>query len=215
MITLEFSTTAMCRPGLLRRTYKSFCSKMKGVDFENSTLYLNVDPLPSVEQADDTIAVAKKFFGNVVSNVPKEPNFTAAVKWCWSNVTGPYVFHLEDDWLLRQKVDVELMCKRLTNLYKDKHKVVQVYLRAYPGISREKICLSPSLLDGDLVRRAVQIFNTSLNPEIQLRGTVVQGISLNHTKAILIKDIGRAWLNKTNFGHPPRKARFTSWITKR
>ncbi len=216
MIALEFSTTAMCRPDILRRTYKSFCSKLQDVDFQRSTLYLNVDPLPSRAKAEDTVAVATDFFGTVICNTPSRANFTAAVKWCWSNVTGPYVFNLEDDWVLKNPVSIKTLCDKLNKPYKEsKDNVVQVYLRAYSGSNKLKICLSPSLLSGDLVRRAVKIFDTNLNPEIQLRGKVVQGVSVFHAKPIAVKDIGRSWLKNSKFKHPPKKANFTSWVNKK
>ncbi len=211
MIKAEFSTTAMSRSKIVNRTYASFCKKLTGVDWENSTLYLNVDPLPADVDPMTVVEVANKYFGNVVHRIPKKANFTAAVQWCWSQVQGPHVFHLEDDWVLRRRIPYEEIIKAMEHGYKKK-KLVQVFLRAYRGISREKVCLSPSLLEGDFVRAASQVFDISLNPEIQLRGKIVTGLSTNFSKDIIIHDIGRRWMKNSGYQRPNRKARFNKWI---
>ena len=95
MISLEFCTTATFRPEIIDRTYKSFTDNLLGIDFKISTLYLNVDPIP-VGNTKEVIDVAKKYFGNVVYNIPEEPNFTKAIKWCWSQVKNEYFFNLEE-----------------------------------------------------------------------------------------------------------------------
>ena len=211
MIKAEFSTTAMSRPKIVNRAYGSFCKRITEVDWENSTLYLNVDPLPADVDPMTVVEVANKYFGNVVYRIPKKANFTAAVQWCWSQVQGPHVFHLEDDWVLRRKVSFEDLVKAMEHGYKGA-KLVQVFLRAYRGIDRKKVCLSPSLLDGDFVRAVSKIFDTSLNPEIQLRGKIISGLSTNFSKDISIHDIGRSWMKNSGYQRPSRKARFNKWI---
>lgn len=213
MISLEFSTTAMVRPKILSRTYSSFCKRLRGVDFSQCTLYLNVDPLPAEDDPMAVVEMAKRYFGNVVHRIPENPNFTAAVQWCWSQVTGPYVFHLEDDWILRRDIIMKEMIKQVTGKYKER-RVIQVFLRAYPHLDRRKVCLSPSLLSGDFVRKASEIFDISLNPEIQLRGDIVTGFSINHSKDICVHDIGRVWMRKSGYKRPDKKARFNRWIKK-
>lgn len=211
MIKMEFSTTAMSRPKIANRTYSSFHKRLTEVDWENSTLYLNVDPLPVGVDPMVVVEVANKYFGKVVHRIPEHPNFTAAVQWCWSQVSGPYVFHLEDDWIMKQQVSLEDMVKQMQSGYHN-NKIIQVFLRAYKGINRKKVCLSPSLLDGDFVRSASKIFDTSLNPEIQLRGKIITGVSMNHGKAITVYDIGRRWMKNSGYQRPDTKARFTKWI---
>lgn len=214
MIKMEFSTTAMSRPKLLNRTYGSFCKRLTGVDWGNSTLYLNVDPLPAKTDPMEVVQIANKYFGSVIYRVPETANFTKAVQWCWSQVKGPHVFHLEDDWALLRKIPMVDIIEKMKHGYKKK-KLVQVFLRAYKGISRNKVCLSPGLLDGDFVRSASEIFDTSLNPEIQLRGKIVSGLSTNFSKDITVVDIGRKWMKRSGYQHPSKKARFNKWIEKK
>lgn len=213
MINAEFSTTAMSRSKVINRTYTSFCKHITEVDFSQSTLYLNVDPLPADADPMAVVEVANRYFGTVVHRIPKKANFTSAVQWCWSQVKGLYVFHLEDDWILRRSISLQKMVEQMDHGYKGQ-KVIQVFLRAYRGISREKVCLSPSLLDGNFVRAASKVFDISLNPEIQLRGKIVNGLSTNYSKDITVHDIGRKWMNRSGYQHPKVKARFNKWIEK-
>ena len=43
---LEFTTTACNRPEILEKTYKSFTTNLKDINFNKSTLYINIDPSP-------------------------------------------------------------------------------------------------------------------------------------------------------------------------
>jgi len=216
---LEFTTTAMARPSILQATYESFSSHLKGVDFSESTLYLNIDPLPPDVDPNACVEVAKQFFGTVIPNMPSSANFTAAVQWLWKSVQGEFFIHLEDDWSLSCDVNISAMLKRL-----EPEDVLQVpfraYYRAYKGKERSyqgKVCLSPSLLQGDFARKMSKIFNLSQNPEIQLRGdNLGGGRAVPYPKReIIIKDIGRKWLSESAYEKPKVKHKFTSWIGKK
>ena len=213
MLEAEFSTTAMNRPELVNTTYESFCSKLTDVDFDNAILYLNVDPVPTDTDPMDVVDVAKKHFGNVVYRIPEEANFPAAVQWCWSKVKGKHVFHLEDDWILTREILFKDMIKCMNQGYKGE-KLVQVFLRRTHSVHHNKICLSPSLLDGDFVRARSKMFNILMNPEAQLRGV---GVSTNFTPDITVQDIGREWLRASRYRRPKGKGAkraFVKWLDR-
>lgn len=210
---LEFSTTAMRRPDILEATYKSFTNQLQGVDWGNSTLYLNVDPLPEDGDPQKCIEIAEKYFGKVVFRLPEKPHFTAAVKWCWSQVEGPFLFHLEDDWVLKIPIHIQDMVNRMNKF----SKAVQVALKAHHAAYGPKICLSPSLLKGDFVRRMSELFTLKCNPEIQLRGSNLCGgctCVFPPKSKIILKDLGRRWLAQSDYKRPPRKGKFVQWIKK-
>lgn len=211
MVKAEFSTTAMNRPNLLETTYESFCNKIKDVDYKNSTLYLNVDPVPEGDPMR-VVKVAKKYFGNVIYRIPEEANFTAAVKWCWSQVKGDHVFHLEDDWILRRNISFLGVIDCINKEYEGK-RVIQAYLRRTNSEHYKKVCLSPSLLDGNFVRERAKGFDINLNPEVQLRGSL-GGVSVNFTLDVVLCDIGRAWIRASEYARPKKKRNFTKWIKK-
>jgi len=213
---LEFTTTAMARPSILQRTYKSFSIHLRGVNFAKSTLYINVDPLPPDVDRHECVEVAKRFFGTVVPNMPSSAHFTKAVQWLWKSVKGQYFIHLEDDWSLLRDVDIQTMLKLL-----EQDGVIQAIFRAYyrarHGKERSyqgKICLSPSLLEGNFARRMSGIFDLTMNPEIQLRGANIEGCRgiPYPKKEIILKDIGRKWIVQSPYKKPKLKYQFTSWV---
>lgn len=206
MVNLEFTTTAMRRPDILDKTYASFVSKLTGINYSKSTLYINIEPFPDEVPIKDVIKVAQKYFGTVVPNFPKECNFTIAVKWCWSQVKGDYAFHLEDDWILMNKVKIAQLIRRC------KDPVVQVALRAY-SYTYNKIVLSPSLITGDFVRRVSEKLDITSNPEVQLRGDNVEGcFNLAFPNRIILKDTGRAWIKKSDYAKCSNtKYEFVAW----
>lgn len=166
-ISLEFTTTSCNRPEILERTYHSYFSKLEDVNFKASTVYINIDPTPTAENLEKVEAVAKKYFGRVVVNRPCSPNFAKAVIWCFSQVTGPYFFHLEDDWVLLRPVKVMKVIALLGSsnlqcvLNKQKSKI----------FSREagQPCLIPSLFSTRIVKKYLQLMKDDLNPEYQMK----------------------------------------------
>lgn len=206
-MSLCFTTTAMARPELIERTYGSFKENMSGIDWGSTTLFVNIEPLPDANAVNSVIEVCKQFFGRVVTRTPKEANFTKALSWCWNQVNTDYVLHLEDDWVLTSKIEFKDLLKLFVN---DKTK--QVVLRAYP-YEYDKMCLSPSVIRGSWVKRFEFDFN--LNPEVQLRKSWVRPeyINVPHNN-IVVKDIGRKWIESSDYKKPGHKASFTSWEKK-
>lgn len=215
---LDFTTTAMARPEIVEKTYQSFTSKLAGVDYRRSTLFINIDPLPSEGNRDAVVKVARKYFGKVVANQPRKPNFTAAINWLWSNATADYIFHLEDDWILTETVQIG----KLMKYFGREPELMTVALRAYK-YHYDKIVLSPSLMKRDFYSRVGGKLDESINPEIQLRGRNF-GLVMPETgqrtkkviaypKRVICRDIGRKWIKGTGYTKPP-KAHFTSWDRK-
>ena len=214
---LDFTTTAVSRPEIVNRTYKTFSRKLKGVEFDKCTLYINIDPLPVKADRNEVVEVAKKYFGKVVPNMPSTPNFTAAYNWIWNNATSDYIFNLEDDWELNQDVNINDMMK----FFSDSPSLYQVVLRAYK-YKYESCPLSPSILHKRFYKSIAGKLDESLNPEIQLRGSAfglempnktfsVKGKLSIYSKSVIVKDIGTEWRNATKFKKPKKKGRFVSW----
>lgn len=206
-MSISFCTTAMARPKVLDRTLNSFTSRLKGLDFNEITYYINIEPLPDPSMREAVIEVAQKYFPTVVANLPEEANFTKAVYWCWNSVETDFLFHLEDDWELTCDVDMGKMLDRFSD--KD---VQQVVFRAYK-YAYDKMCLSPSIIRTDFAQRFN--FNFNKNPEVQLRTDFVESknVCVPHKK-IVVEDIGRKWIKKTDFKKPDHKSSFTSWEKK-
>lgn len=205
-MNVSFTTTATCRPEILRETYRSFSENLKDLDFSNVTLYINIDPVPDGSLAQDTLEVAQAHFGRVVHRFSEKGNFTAAVNWLWSTASTDYIFHLEDDWTLDRPVSMDELMSHFEN-----PKVMQVALRAYP-YEYKKLCLSPSIWSKTLYKRfAGKLVETS-NPEVQLRTDFVNSdmIRCVGSKPVIF-DIGRKWLDEQGLKRGKIKNLFTTW----
>lgn len=215
MSNIVFTTTATNRPKILDRTYDSFHRHISDIDLRECKLIINIDPLPSSEKIEDVIRVAKKYFGEVVYNIPEKANFTSAINYLWSKADADYIFHIEDDWLLIEKIELLKITKQLS----ENENLLQCILRAY-DYKYDKMVLSPSIIKKCLYNKIGGILNPNLNPEIQLRDIGITKYEINKTRLSvcgehpIVEDIGRKWIEKSGFKRPDKKAHFNSWIKK-
>ena len=147
---------------ILKMEEMYFSKKLKNVDFTKSTLYINIDPTPSKDNISEVINVARKYFGNVIYNIPNEPNFAQAILWCFQQVKGEYFFHLEDDWILLREVNIHSMVHvlQLPNvsqciLNKKNINPKEIYEPAF----------IPSLFMTKIVKVYLQFMNNESNPK--------------------------------------------------
>ena len=217
MFKVEFCTTATCRPGILRETYRSFKENLTDVDFSNSTLYINIDPVPEHKDPIYTLKAAKEFFGTVVHRMPEKPNFCDAIKWCWSQPSMKYFINLEDDWELYKGAKyfqaVQLM---------DEDTAI-VNFRAYRSIKDNRLCLSPGVVRTNWARRVAKALDSRFNPEQQLRkktdknphggkGFNMKGRQYSSNgKNSIVRDTGRDWMRRMGMAKVGTKHTFKSW----
>jgi hypothetical protein len=210
--TLSFTTTAMPRPELLEQTYSSFTKQLMGFDFKQATLYINIDSFPNNrddEKKAQVAEIARKYFGNVVVNMPEKGNFASAVKWCFSKIETYYNFHLEDDWQLLTPLQVSMF----NQFFLPPH-VQQVALRAWKFASNN-FWLSPSFLRGSFCRTISEKMNTDDNPEVQIRnlkdGYRKEGFIYFpfDNRGVILKDLGRNWMKDQEFNRG--MSNFTNW----
>lgn len=187
MATIDIVTTATIRPEILDKTYKSFVDNLF-LDRSCFRLIINVDPAGDKHRTQqDVLNIAKKYFSDIIYNFPIDPCFTKSVKWLWANTQSTYVFHLEDDWTINQRIDINDMISIL-----DKYpKICSVRLSKghivasrkvidpipCPYIQKEdvgkfllfpRISFNPTLFRGVFVRNASAVMTDYLNPESQL-----------------------------------------------
>jgi hypothetical protein len=215
MLDIDFTTTSCCRSDLLFRTYSSFVSNFAGINFKRSTLFLNLDHYEGFGDIDKSIEVAKSFFGNVVYNVSEQPNFAKAVKWCWSNnLNTDFVFHLEEDWELLKKVNIDDMVDVFD---RNDSNVVSVRLRSKGRLNEgvdNAIILAPSLFKKEFLQihkymnenknpeRSIHNIDDSARKQISKEMKIKKSYSYVFTNAnmkkndksnSLVEDIGREW----------------------
>jgi hypothetical protein len=216
-LILDFTCTACRRPGILRDTLESFQANLLGVDMAQSVLYLNLDPVPAEGDGDKVIKVADEFFGKVIPRLPDAPSFPGAVKWCWTRPQTEHFFHLEDDWLLIGKANVDEM----RYVFDSKPNLACVNCRAYSH-DDDRICLAPGLWKSEAGRVIADRLVLHANPERQLRRTGpgnsnggkhdgYVGVQWpRFRRQVVLRDIGRTWLSTLPYGRDGGRD-FTHW----
>jgi len=187
---LDVVTTALCRPELLELTYRSFFTRLKNLP--EIRIILNVDPLGEADQAE-CIRVAKRYSDSVVFRCPDSPGFMDAVKWCYKQVESPIVLHLEDDWLLRRKVDYKIWLKTLLDSRLDQ---VVLLMKAARFPCDVRYSLRPHLARAERVCEILDSLSvTDGNPEKYLaeHSSVLLSSDFISGGERLVADMGRKW----------------------
>ena len=220
---MEFTAAECLRPEIIRRSLASFVTHLLDVEWDRSTLYVNVDPAGDMSCcADDAVKFCRSVFGCVVMNAPSDANFAKAMKWAWSCPVDPVFFHLQLDWLLTKDVSIEAM-KCL--LYDDTDEAYSaVNLCAYMGVAKSnRLCLSPGLVQTSVALDLSNRWNTVDGPEAQLRSpsfrdggrSLGDGIlSKHYPQEPVLRDIGRQWMDERGLQKKetgPRHGNFVDW----
>lgn len=213
-MVIDFCTTATIRPDILYQTYYSFNQNLINLNLKECNLYLNIDPIPFDEQKrNELIKIANNFFGQVVVHFAKKPSFPLAVKWCWSSTKLSFVFHLEDDWVLKESIDFSELMEKF-----NKTRIQQIVLRAYMNTAQGKMPLSPSIIRGVLCRQIGKLLSGDQNPETQLRSRPIQSLFGGNKITVpnhpVVKDIGRTWFGQSGMKRNKQKEKFIRWISQ-
>jgi hypothetical protein len=239
---IDITMVAVIRPELVRRTLKSIIKNI--VDNpDRFTLILNIDPIGEKTKPKKVAKVAKEYFSNVIYNIAKKPSFPKAVKWVWENSYSPFVFHIEDDWDIARKIDINHMIK-IMNKYQDLSSL-RLYKYRTPKSKkfftfscaweynkdgfyvakdwRKQFGLNPILIRREFIDEALPRMRDNVNPEKQFRDTqeymreIIKkwkyGLYTNPGDGPLAIDTGTQWRNKTNFVKPT-KGTFLTWECK-
>jgi hypothetical protein len=192
------TTTVAGRYELLDKTYSSFVSNLRGIEW--GTLFLNIDRFPNVSDEQhraDVIRcldIAGNYFPNVRANDTHTGCFPRAIKWLWGNAQTDCLLHLEDDWELMLPIELSDMLAMFAP------ETVQVSLRAYYRL-HQNFALVPSLIRRDCYRAIAKGISETMNPEVwircQKRWTNVATYPPLDSRRIVVKDLGRAWLDKS------------------
>lgn len=239
---IDITMTGVIRPDILNRTLESIVKNICQ-DRDGFRLVLNIDPIGESIKPAKVIKTARKYFDDLIFNIPKTPSFAKAVKWVWSNSDAPYVFHIEDDWIINRQIDVDDMINILKKyeklsslrLYKNKmpkRKKVTTFACSWvyneEGFYlakdwRKQFGLNPILIKREFINQALPRMRDTVNPEKQFRYSqeymrkVIKdwqyGMYTNPGDKALVTDIGRKWINNTEFTKP-KTGTFLTWEKK-
>lgn len=219
---IDVAMEAMPRPEIHEVSFPSLKKYAAGIDWDVSTLYLNIDPYPCLSQSeweemdrkrDCTVDLAGSIFRNVVINKSNEASHAMACAWTFSRVETDLVFHFEDDWELISTVDVGGI-ERLFDRHEWLHQVTIRGSRMRMTIYRNAwFSLAPSFIRGDTMRALGPWFIKGQDPEMQLRKRrdFPSGVPrtwemrtfdfkiVRPRSAIAVRDIGREWIANSKF----------------
>ncbi len=192
---LCFTTTSIIRPDILEQTYSSF-----GEGFEENLkdfdLFLNIDPVPREEDPYENVKVAKNHFGKVSYRIANKPNFAVAVEWCWKHAKTDYIFNLEDDWILNEKVSIKELVE-----YMDKNQKL-LHLSLHKLLGDPRPILGPSIIRREFYSYWSNNFTYKKDPERQIRElghfNFENRVEL-YWKGSVVGDNGKVWRGKRRY----------------
>lgn len=242
MTKIDITMVAVLRPKLIKRTLKTIVENI--VDDQNRfRLILNIDPIGEKVKPKVIIKIAKTFFNDVIYQVSRKPSFPRAVKWVWENSDAPFIFHIEDDWDITRKIDVNHMInimvehKELSSLRLFKYRTPKREVFFAFGCKwrynkdgfyiadkwQKQFGLNPILIRKEFIDEALPKMKDDVNPEKQFRDTqkymrpIIEkwkyGLYTKPGEPALAVDTGTIWRNRTKF-IKPRKKSFLTWETK-
>ena len=239
---VDITMVAVIRPELVRRTLKTIVKNIVD-DQSRFRLILNIDPIGEKAKPEKVARIAQEYFDNVIYQIAKKPSFPKAVKWVWQNSDAPYIFHIEDDWDITRKIDINHMIQIM-----QKHKdLSSLRLYKYNTPNRKSFLtfgckwkynedgfyiatdwkkqfgLNPILIKREFIDEALPRMRDDVNPEKQFRDTqkymlpIIKkwkyGLYTNPGDAALAIDTGTKWRRKTKFIKPERGT-FLTWEEK-
>lgn len=185
---LDITMTATRRPEILFRTLHSFYENCFRPVAKDCRVIINIDPVGHSMPSHEMINIISSFFPRYIIGMPLEASFPKAFIWCWKNSTAHWVFNLEDDWELLQKVDLQQMIQTMMIFpqlallrlpyNRSEEKTQKNWSHFYPwnghfyslpeGKKLELgFCGHPSLIRGSFVQRAWPWLDPTCNPEKQ------------------------------------------------
>ena len=214
---IDITMTSVIRPHILKRTLESFCYNMftsENIKKYNCRLIINIDPIGEKYTQEYVANIAKQYFKDIIIFKPDTPSFANAVIRCWKHITNKLCFHLEDDWVLLSKIDLNKMIDTL-----DMNDMVSMRLnkeslneeiKNINFIYYKQLSLNPTLFKSNFLQEIVEYMDPNLNPEKQLRlnapgkrGELLtntkQGIYTGSGYNKIVQDIGRDWMKNTKF----------------
>lgn len=224
MIPIDVVSTECLRPEICARSWASLQKNLKGVDWANSTLYLNIDPSPwpghypeeSVQAVEDA---AGRFFSQIVVRKPQRPCYPAAVRWGWLVPTRQHFLHWQADWVFLETAHLIEPLLAWQAASEDDGSVVAFHFRHSMGFKFvDRLCMNP-FIDTMTARWVAKRLDDSAGPEAQLRppgfrpGGRGLGVGLHALHwpddRVVIRDIGREWMRENRL----RKAGGSGFVT--
>ena len=186
---IEVTITATNRIDLLYKTISSF---MENLLFRcDVEAIINIDDVGDKGSTERVLKIVEMFLPIKCSRRSPRPHLSEAFAFCWQSVDADWVLHLEDDWLLKERVEIRDMIdileeeEDLALLRLPQFRSTEDQMKNWdkffpwngkyfecPDELRQTVgfCGHPSLIKGEFVKACAPLINTELNPEKQFHG---------------------------------------------
>ena len=195
---ITVTMTAIDRPEIVNRTLESFAEHLKNISFTDLHLNINIDVINDVSNINSIAKIVNKYFKTCSLYTSDTPNFPAALKRVWGDITTKFVFHIEDDWVLVSNLNIQDILDPLSH-----NNVIQSIIRPslYTNHEYIKPCLSPSIIKTEYINSFIKVLTDDRNPEMQfeewyntLNCKYIFPTYPLKNKGGILEDIGREWL---------------------
>lgn len=209
------------RPSILELTIRSFKHNM--LDKHNVRLIVNIDPVGEEKfNQNDILAICEKYFKDITFRTPDRASFSDAVRWCWSQVQSEYFLHLEDDWCLNKKVNLNGL---IDVIKKNKLDGLRLNLRrnsssadSFGCVESDGFSLNPTIFRTVFIKSLIPIFDTTKDPEKQFRNLRNSDIRICYVgkpgESAYVIDTGKKWRKYMGFGKWTASSNQITWLEK-
>lgn len=182
---IDLTLIAGRRPDLLRQTLASFRDRCFD-NFMIANVFANIDPFCGTDHDGDLCEeLIRKQFPNASITRSETPCFGQAVKTVWERIRSGHALHLEDDWLLLER----LTPARVLPLFIGRTRMVMLMSAEQDRGKNERYCVvrkripftpfkrivgsifgtSPSFVHGEFARGYASLIDPARDPETQNR----------------------------------------------
>lgn len=194
----DITMTATLRPELIERTLRSHIKYLFRECIRKARLIINIDMTGEkdknlkVKKMEEILCFLEHYpFRSLSFRIGEPANFATAFFWCWDQAKTKYVFHLEEDWEMKQRVSFE----KMVGLFDRDQSLVHLRLSSFVSTSEscknwnkfthwngkyfevapEDKCVigwagHPSLNRLSFMQQALSYANRRSNPEKQIKG---------------------------------------------
>ncbi len=221
---LDVCIIATVRPEVLRMTLQSFTKNLLN-QFDCRAI-INVDPAGETENHTqmDVVDLCREYFSEVKYRTPESPSFAGAVKWAWQQVETDLFFHLEDDWIITEKVGAEILnnfddaavvwvsagYRKYKNTHYIKRKIADGVFSCHSKnmMQSTTFYLGPSFMRNSYFKAMANVMELDKDPEFQYGREPSKLITHDYPKPIffivthaIIINGGRKWRRAIRLGN--------------
>jgi len=217
-VKIDLTMTTALRPEVLDATLWSIRENLVWDDGFN--LIINLALVGGKYSIEDIRQVISRYFSDHQIRVKRISSSTDGLRWTWKKTQSEFVLQWEDDWVLREKVDlfsiINFMGDSVNMIFLDRHQksVLDAYAEGtfthiHSGFCKKMknqvLVGSPALYRKSSIDQVVDLIDPLKQLGVNSASEQIQNIikswlvyAYTGASGRLVEDIGRAWMRKNN-----------------